>query len=68
MTRDEAIPLVQRLMNGDVDEDEGGEILDALERGLVCPHIGDYIFRYADPELTAEQVVDRAMEYKPIAL
>ncbi|MFP1626254.1 e9imm peptide [Streptomyces sp. 5K101] len=67
MSRDEAIPLVQRLMDGDVEEDEGYEIITTLERGLVCPHVGDYIF-WSDPELTAEQVVDRALAYKPIAL
>lgn len=69
MSRDEAIPLVQRLMDDDVaDEEEGGEILIALQRGLVCPHISDYIFWSFDPELTAEKVVDRALAYKPIAL
>ncbi|WP_406270361.1 e9imm peptide [Streptomyces sp. NBC_00191] len=69
MTRDEAIPLVQRLLDVDTaDEAEHAEILDILERGLMCPHISDYIYWNADPELSAEKVVDRALAYKPIAL
>lgn len=69
MTRDEAIPLVQRLLDVDTsDEAEDAEILDTLERGLVCPHISDYIYWDPDPELSAEKVVDRALAYKTIAL
>ncbi|MGW3643199.1 e9imm peptide [Streptomyces sp. NPDC005166] len=69
MSRDDAIPLVQLLLNADVaDEAEGEEILDALQRGLACPHISDYIYWDFDPELSAEKIVDRALAYKPIAL
>ncbi|MGW4162991.1 e9imm peptide [Streptomyces sp. NPDC004788] len=68
MSREEANPLVQRLMSGETPEDESSEILAALERGLACPHISNYIFWDFDPELTAEKAVDRALSYKPIAL
>ncbi|WP_406309975.1 e9imm peptide [Streptomyces sp. NBC_00623] len=69
MSRDEALPFVQRLLKGDVAcEAEGDEILDSLKRGLACPHISDYIYWDADPELSAEGIVDRALAYKPIAL
>ncbi|MEF9882704.1 e9imm peptide [Streptomyces sp. P9-A4] len=68
MSREEAIPLVERLMGAEASEDESSEILATLERGLACPHISDYIFWGPDPELTPEKVVDRAMAYKPIAL
>ncbi|MEV6195284.1 e9imm peptide [Streptomyces sp. NPDC051920] len=68
MDREEALSLVRRLMNADfMDEEEAGEALTRLERGLACPHISDYI--YGDPaEPTAEQIVDRALTYKPFAL
>ncbi|MGW3242785.1 e9imm peptide [Streptomyces sp. NPDC001070] len=69
MSRDEAIPLVQRLLTGDTaDEAQASELLAALERGLRCPHISDYIFWDFDPALTTEQVVYRAMAYRPLAL
>ncbi|MFI8789071.1 e9imm peptide [Streptomyces sp. NPDC055105] len=69
MSRDEAIKLVQRLMDVDYgDETEETEALAALERGLACPHVSDYIFWDTDPQLTAEKIVNRALEYKPFAL
>ncbi|MFJ2708017.1 e9imm peptide [Streptomyces sp. NPDC087428] len=69
MSRDEALPLVQRLLGGDVtSEAEGNEILDALCRGLACPHLSDYIYWDFEPDLSAAKVVDRALAYKPIAL
>ncbi|MFE3073536.1 e9imm peptide [Streptomyces sp. NPDC059247] len=68
MPREEAILLVQRLLNAEDSEDESDEILANLKRGLACPHISDYIFWDLDPELTAEKAVDRALAYKPIAL
>ncbi|MEU9618153.1 e9imm peptide [Streptomyces sp. NPDC048155] len=69
MSREEAIPLAQRLMEADTaTEVEADEILDALQRGLTCPHVSDYIFWSSAPDLTAEKVVDRAMAYKAIAL
>ncbi|WP_345124847.1 e9imm peptide [Streptomyces chiangmaiensis] len=69
MSRQEAIQLVERLMTADfTDESEEHEALTALERGLVCPHISDYIFWDFDPHLTAEKVVDRALAYEPFAL
>lgn len=69
MSRDETLPLVQRFLDGDVaSEAEGAEILDALRRGLACPHISDYIYWDVGPDLSADKVVDRALAYKPIAL
>ncbi|MEU4127819.1 e9imm peptide [Streptomyces wuyuanensis] len=69
MSRAEAIPLVQRLLDADTaDEAEHSEILNALQRGLVCPHISDYIYWDTDPEPDAANIVDRALTYSPIAL
>nr|WSX50731.1 bacteriocin immunity protein [Streptomyces sp. NBC_00974] len=70
MTRAEAVRLVQQLTDGDIaSEDEGSEIIEALERGLRCPHVSDYIFYPgADQQPSAEQVVERALTYRPIAL
>ncbi|WP_079406128.1 bacteriocin immunity protein [Streptomyces sp. 3211] len=70
MTREEAVRLVQLLMDGNTaSEAEGDAIIEALELRLRCPHISDYIF-YPGPgqHPSAEQVVERAMAYRPIAL
>ncbi|MFB7977187.1 e9imm peptide [Streptomyces vinaceus] len=70
MTSEHAVHLVQLLMDGGTaSEAEDDSIVEALQRGLRCPHIIDYIFHPGPgPEPTAEQVVDRAMAYRPIAL
>ncbi|MFF4894609.1 e9imm peptide [Micromonospora chersina] len=70
LTRDEAIALVERIMSIDyADDDELGGWLDQLERDLVCPdgYVSDLIF-WNDPELTAAEVVDRALAYQPIQM
>ncbi|MGW0643460.1 MULTISPECIES: bacteriocin immunity protein [Streptomyces] len=71
MSRGEALSLVRRLLNdpGDTSEAEADEILDALERGLACPHISDYIY-WPPPsfEPTPEEIVERALAYRPTAL
>ncbi|MFJ4520048.1 e9imm peptide [Streptomyces sp. NPDC088810] len=69
MSREEAILLVQRLMDADyADEAEADQLIAAVKRGLGCPHISDYIFWDLDPQLTAEKVVDRALAHEPFAL
>ncbi|WP_406389310.1 hypothetical protein [Streptomyces sp. NBC_00211] len=68
LTRDEAVLLVQRLLDGDATEPETDKIIATLQRGLACPHISNYMYWDFDPALSAEKVVDRAMAYKPIAL
>ncbi|MEV7638387.1 e9imm peptide [Streptomyces rubiginosohelvolus] len=71
MSRDEALLLVRRLLNdsGETGEAEADEILDALERGLACPHISDYVYwPLPDSDPTPEGIVDRALAYRPIAL
>jgi hypothetical protein len=69
MSREQGILLVQRLIDADyADEAEADEIIAALRRGLGCPHISDYVFWDFDPQLTAQDVVDRALAYEPFAL
>ncbi|MER5930776.1 e9imm peptide [Streptomyces sp. NPDC002054] len=69
MMREEAVRLVQQLMDGSItDEAEADRAVAALRLGLRCPHISDYIYWDSDPEPSAEKVVDRAMAYKPFAL
>ncbi|GGR88458.1 hypothetical protein GCM10010169_35910 [Micromonospora fulviviridis] len=70
LARDEAIALVERIMRGDyVDDAELGGWLHQLERDLACPggSVSDLIF-CSDPELTAAEVVDRALAYQPIVM
>ncbi|TYC25791.1 e9imm peptide [Micromonospora sp. MP36] len=70
LTRDEAIALVERIMRGDyADDAEANGWLDQLDRDLVCPggSVSGLIF-WTAPELTAAEVVDRALAYQPIEM
>ena len=67
LTRDEMIALVDRLQRGEGDDTQAGEWLDQLKQSLPHPRISDLIF-YSDEELTAEEIVDKALAYRPIEL
>jgi hypothetical protein len=70
MRQAEAIPLVRRLMTGDyADDAEAGAILDALERGLACPHVAELIFYPKQKRpVTTQEIVEQSLAYQPISL
>ncbi|MDW6057043.1 bacteriocin immunity protein [Streptomyces sp. FXJ1.4098] len=71
MSRAEAVALVQRIMDADyASEEEADNWLDMLDRALACPagHVSGLIFRPPERELSADEVVDHALAYRPIAL
>ncbi|MEW9520901.1 e9imm peptide [Streptomyces tubercidicus] len=71
MSRAEAVALVQRIMESDhASEAEVNDWLDRLDSALACPtgHVSDLVFWPPERELSAEDVVDRALAYRPIAL
>ncbi len=71
MTRDEAVALVQRIMDGDYDDEaEVSRWFEALGLALGCTagYVSDLIFWPAGGNPTAEDVVDQARAYRPIAL
>ncbi|MCX5014964.1 bacteriocin immunity protein [Streptomyces sp. NBC_00555] len=71
MSREEAVALVQRIMDAEyADEGEADGWLDMLDRALTCPsgYVTDLIFWPEGRELSAADVVDLALAYRPIAL
>ncbi|THF68864.1 hypothetical protein E7T06_14445 [Deinococcus sp. Arct2-2] len=65
-SRSQLVTLVQRLLHGEYrDEEEGDQLLVDLQRDLFDPQVSDYIF-WPDREMTAEEIVDRALAYQPI--
>ncbi|MET9578688.1 e9imm peptide [Streptomyces sp. DT199] len=70
MNRAEAVAPVQRIMQADyASDDEMDAWLDRLDRALACPsgHVGDLIFWPPELDLSADEVVDQALAYRPIA-
>lgn len=69
MSRAEAVALVQCIMDADcASDDEVSGWLDRLGRALACPsgHVSDLIFWPPERDLSADEVVDRALAYRPI--
>jgi len=74
LTRDEIIALIEEITRLNRTSDETGEIerkidglIDTLEAGALDPEIFDYMHKEI-PELTPEEIADRALAYKPIIL
>ncbi|WP_370424230.1 e9imm peptide (plasmid) [Streptomyces sp. QH1-20] len=69
--RAEAVALVQRIMNADYGaEEEADRWLAMLDQALACPagFVSELIFWPPERELSAGEVVDQALAYRPIAL
>lgn len=65
MTREEMIALVEKIKKCQGSEKEIDEMIELLERNVSDPEVTNYIFY---EENTPEEVVDKALAYKPIFL
>ena len=65
MDREELIRLVERIMRCEGTEEEQDDLLELLEKNVLDPQVSNYIFY---EENTPEEVVDKALAYKPIIL
>lgn len=66
LAREELIELVKKIMDCDGTEEEIDNMILELEENVPHPEISDLIFWGED--ITAEQIVDIALNYKPIML
>lgn len=70
--RERLVALVERLLTGDFkSEEEGDRALAEFERQVPHPGASDLIFHWEGEfasEPTAEEVVDRALSYRPFEL
>lgn len=66
MTREELIQLVKEIMTPKgKTEEEINELVDILEKNVPHPAVTDLIYF---ENLTPEEIVDRAINYKPFQL
>lgn len=62
----EIIDLVRRVCECKYSsEEEEYEILNIIRSNIPAPDISDLIFKHV-PELTPEEIVEKALSYKPI--
>lgn len=66
-SRQELVQVVQQLIDAALPEDEEDRLLGELKGSVLYPRVSDLIY-YSDPPLTAEEVVDQALAYRPIEL
>ncbi|KUM77582.1 hypothetical protein AQI84_11100 [Streptomyces griseorubiginosus] len=59
--------MVQLLIDADLPEEEEDQIVEELKANVLHPRVTDLIY-YNSPKLTAEEVVDKALAYRPIEL
>jgi len=67
MTRAELVALVERIIAAQGTESEIDELITLLEKNVPHPRVSDLIF-YPERPMTAEQIVDTALAYRPISL
>jgi hypothetical protein len=65
--RERATRLIAEIRRPDVSDEQCGQMLSELERILGCPHVLDLMFWHR-PGLRDEEVIDRALMYRPFAL
>ena len=65
MSREELIELVSKIMKCEGTEEEVDNMIALLRKNVVDPYVTDYIYY---EENTPEEVVDKALAYKPIIL
>jgi hypothetical protein len=66
-SREELVRMVQILVNADLPEEEEDQIVEELKSSVSHPRVTDLIY-YTTPKLTVDEVVDRALAYRPIEL
>ena len=67
MNKEELVSLVQKIMDVEGAEKEQDELMVLLEKNILDPQVSNYIF-WNKPELTAIEVIEKALKYKPIQL
>ena len=65
--RAELVQAVQQLIDAKLTAETENRLVAQLKSSVPHPRLTDLIY-YNTPKLTAEEVVDRALAYRPIAL
>lgn len=67
LDRDELLRIIRQLVAADGSEAEQDELIRVLRRAVMDPRVLDYIF-WPDRSMNPEQILDRALAYRPISL
>jgi hypothetical protein len=64
LTKEELISIVEKILNADGPEEELDNLIDKVEESVPHPNVSDLIF-WNEEELSAEEIVNRVLNYKP---
>lgn len=64
----ELIELVRKIIKVDGSEQEIDEMINILEKNVPHPYISDLIFYPQKDKVTPEEIIEEALNYKPINL
>jgi len=67
LSKKELVELVDKIMQGEGTEEEIDEMINLLEKNVPHPEVSHLIF-WPEKELTPEEIVEEALNYKPILL
>ncbi len=68
ITKKELLALVTKICDGQYNtEEERDHLVTCFENNVLDPEAANLIFHH-QPELTPEEIVDKALSYKPIIL
>lgn len=67
LTKIELIELVTKIASAEGTDEETANWMELVIKETGCPHVGEYIF-YGESDFSPENVVEKALEYKPIQL
>jgi hypothetical protein len=65
MLRKELIELIEKIQRSEGTEEEADNDIDVLCNSVADPQAANYIFQ---EDLSAEEIADRILDYKPIQL
>ncbi|UWS29786.1 hypothetical protein [Erwinia pyrifoliae] len=65
MQRKELVELIEKIQRNEGTEEEADNDIDLLCNSVADPQAANYIFQ---EDLSADEIADRIMDYKPIQL
>lgn len=68
MTKEELIELAEKIINAEGTEQEVIDNMLLFQNSFADPKAGDYLTQVEYDHLSAEEIVEKALAYKPIQL
>ena len=68
MEKEELIELVKKIQAVEGSEEEIDGMIDEFLENVPDPNASDYIFEKEYEDLTPQEIVDKALSYRPIQL